>query len=70
LNDGTTTQIRVYPTMPRQFQLHPWPFAEERLSFRFPACHVEGKSFASSLDLETAYLASRTEQLTVTLHSS
>ena len=67
LNDGTTAAIRVYRTLPGVFQLHPWPFAEAEMSFRFPACHVEGKTFASSAELEDAYRAAKTQMLSVKL---
>jgi len=67
LNGGDTAEIKVLPVAPREFRLSPWPFAEETLSFRFPARHVQGKSFASSAQLEAAFIAAQPEQLTVKL---
>jgi hypothetical protein len=67
LNDGATTEVKVTPIAPRQFRLSPWPFAEPELEFHFPARHVSGKTFASSQDLEAAFLAANEESLTVTL---
>lgn len=68
LNDGTTSEVRVTPLGPRHFRLAPWPFAEAELQFEFPARHVEGKTFASSGELEAAFLAAKPETLTVTLN--
>ena len=67
LNDGTTAEVKVEPLGPRQFRLAPWPFAEERLEFSFPARHVEGKTFATSAELEVAFVAAAVEELTVGL---
>jgi hypothetical protein len=67
LNDGATSEVRVTPIGPRGFRLKPWPFAERELVFHFPARHVAGKSFTSSSELETAFLAAHEETLTVTL---
>lgn len=66
-NDGTTAEVAVTPIAPRHFRLTPWPFAESELTFHFPARHVAGKSFASSLELEAAFLAAKQEDLAVTL---
>jgi Protein of unknown function (DUF3891) len=67
LNDGTTVEVQVMPLGPRHFRLTPWPFAQAELRFDFPARHVEGKNFKSSVDLETAFLAAEPKELTVTL---
>lgn len=67
LNDGNNAEVNVTPIGPRHFQLEPWSFAERELKFHFPARHVAGKTFASSSELETAFLAAKQEELTVTL---
>lgn len=67
LRDGSTAEVRVFPLGPRHFQLSPWPFAEPRLEFYFPARHVEGKRFASSVELDRAFAAAAPQQLAVTL---
>ena len=54
LNDGTSVEVQVTPIGQRHFRLTPWPFAEEQLTFSFPARHVEGKTFDASKDLEKA----------------
>jgi len=67
LNDGKTSEVEVFPIGPRHFRLAPWPFAEERLTFEFPARHVEGKLFDSSEALQRAFLRANEETLTVAL---
>lgn len=67
LNDGTTADVRVEPLGPRHFRLTPWPFAEPELTFRFPARHVAGKTFTSSVALEGAFAAAEAEEATVKL---
>ncbi|MDR3737560.1 MAG: DUF3891 family protein [Terracidiphilus sp.] len=67
LNDGGTAEVKVEPLGPRKFRLMPWPFAEEKLEFRFPARHVGGKTFATSTELEAAFFVAPVEELTVTL---
>jgi hypothetical protein len=67
LNDGGTAEVKVLPIAPRHFQLTPWPFAEPRLSFVFPARHVAGKFFPDSATLDAAFSKAQTEHLTVTL---
>jgi Protein of unknown function (DUF3891) len=67
LNDGSHSCVQVQPLRPREFQLSPWPFGEENLSFQFPARHVPGKQFASSPELEAAFKKAPVEQLTVWL---
>jgi hypothetical protein len=59
--------VNVTPLGERHFRLAPWPFAEGELRFTFPARHVAGKTFASSSELEAAFLAANEEKLTVTL---
>jgi len=67
LNDGSTSEVRVHPIAPRHFRLDPWPFAEPRLEFQFPARQVQGERFASSDALEAAFHQASIEQLSVTL---
>jgi hypothetical protein len=67
LNDGSTSEVQVFPLGLRQFRLDPWPFAERELRFEFPARHVDGKTFASSENLTEAFWAAAEQKLTVTL---
>jgi Protein of unknown function (DUF3891) len=67
LNDGSHSRVQVQPLGPREFQLSPWPFGEEEVSFRFPARHLQGKEFASSSALETAFKGAPVEQLSARL---
>lgn len=67
LNGGDTAEVTVLPVAPREFRLSPWPFAEETLSFTFPARHVRGKIFASSAQLGAAFVAAQPEQLVAKL---
>jgi hypothetical protein len=67
LNDGTVSDVSVFPLAPRHFRLEPWPFAEEVLTFKFPARHVEGKTFESSEELERTFWLAAEERLGVTL---
>jgi hypothetical protein len=68
LNDGTIDEVKVFPVAPRHFRLSPWPFAQSELTFRFPARHVEGHVFGSSIELDEGYSAAEEMQLSVTLH--
>jgi len=67
LNNGSSATVKVLPIAAREFRLSPWPFLEEKLCFKFPARHVEGKHFASSADLACAFHAAPPEKLTVHL---
>jgi hypothetical protein len=69
LNGGGAMEVQVHPVGPRAFQLSPWPFSEPELRFSFPARHVAGHTFASSVDLESAFHAAPVETLSVTLAS-
>lgn len=69
LNDGGTAEVRVEPLGPRNFRLTPWPFEDARLRIDFPARRVEGKTFASSADLEMAFAAASERRLWVTLNA-
>jgi len=67
LNGGGDVEVRVTPIAPRHFRLEPWPFHEEQLRFEFPARHVEGRTFATSAELERAFSVAFVETLTVRL---
>jgi hypothetical protein len=67
LNNGSDAEVKVQPIAPRHFRLAPWPFSEDQLTFHIPARHVAGKLFASSLELEKAFLAAQQQNLEVTL---
>jgi len=67
LNDGSHSRVDVEPLGAREFRLSPWPFAEEKLSFQFPARHVQGKWFESPAELERAFSVAPVEQLTASL---
>jgi hypothetical protein len=67
LNDGSTAEVKVMPIGPRLFRLSPWPFADDELTFSFPARHVEGRTFESPAELEAAYLYAGDQVLSVTL---
>src|SRR5579862_7887920 len=67
LQDGGECEVDVIPDGTRRFQLAPWPFADEELTFQFPARHVNGKTFESSRDLEEAFVSAGEQMLSVTL---
>jgi len=59
--------VEVTPIAPRHFRLDPWPFAEEQLTFTFPARHIDRHLFNQSNDLEKAFHAAPVDELSVTL---
>jgi len=67
LNDGGNAEVTVSPIGPRHFQLEPWPFHEEELRFEFPARHVAGETFATSVELKRVFDAAVVEMLMVQL---
>ena len=67
LHDGTSREVDVFPIGPRQFRLQPWPFPQDELTFKFPARHVEGRTFDSSDALGRKFSLSAEEMLEVTL---
>lgn len=69
LHGGAAQEISVRPVGSRKFHLEPWPFAEPEVTFHFPARHVEGKTFASSAELEQLFMSAPVERLSVTLVS-
>jgi hypothetical protein len=70
LNDGCASEVQVLPLGQRHFKLAPWPFVEPELTFQFPARHVAGRKFNSSVQLDAAFHASPETQLTVRLSAS
>jgi Protein of unknown function (DUF3891) len=70
LREGDQTRVEVRSTGPRHFVLHPYPFAEPRLSFHFPARHIEGKIFSSTAELQEKYNAAPPEMLSVTVSAN
>lgn len=52
---------------PRRIRLTPYPFAQDELTFSFPARHVAAKSFATAEELQQLYAAASIEQLMVTV---
>ena len=69
LINGGASEVQVKPDGPRRFRLDPWPFPEPELTFQFPARHVNGKTFSSSAELESAFHAAPVETLNVTILS-
>jgi hypothetical protein len=67
LNDGSTVEVSVIPIGARHFRLLPWPFADEELTFDFPARHVQRKTFVSSNELDEAFSLAVEELISVTL---
>jgi hypothetical protein len=67
LRDGRQSRVEVRSAGPRHFALEPYPFAEPILSFRFPARHVEGRTFSSSTDLQRKFDAAPIAMLSVTV---
>ncbi len=67
--DRTTRTVAVEPTGERAFRLTPYPFDQDRLTFTFPARHVEGKLFPSPQHLTQAYTAAAEQPLLVTVHA-
>jgi hypothetical protein len=65
LRGGGQSRVHVRSAGPRHFVLEPYPFAEPVLSFRFPARHVEGKTFSSSADLQREFDAAPVAMLSV-----
>ena len=65
LNNGEATPVVVEHRGERTFQLAPWPFDQESLSFNLPARHVEGKTFGDAVTLQAAYAAAPRIELRV-----
>jgi Protein of unknown function (DUF3891) len=67
--NGTQSEIQVEPQGNRTFRLTPYPFAEPTLTLTFPARHINGKTFATSTELQNQFAKASVEYLTVTIHS-
>ncbi len=67
LRDGGVAEVRVTPLGARHFRLEPYPLREDHVVIEFPARHVEGKTFASSEELGSAFAAAKVEMVTLTL---
>lgn len=67
LRHGGTSEVQVHRTGERTFRLDPYPFAEQKITFRLKARFVEGATFASSEELAAKLAASSFEDLDVTV---
>lgn len=67
LRDGGTAEVTATPLGSRRFKLEPYPLCKDRVSIEFPARHVAGKTFSSSIELGQAFHAAEVEKLTLTL---
>jgi Protein of unknown function (DUF3891) len=65
--DGSHATVQVHATASRHFVLDPYPFAEPSLTFRFPARHVQGKTFSSTSELQQRFHAAKVGVLSVTV---
>lgn len=67
VRDGGHNRIEVQSAGPRHFVLDPYPFAEQSISFAFPARHVKGRLFSSAEELQKQFNSSPVETLSVTV---
>jgi hypothetical protein len=70
LHDGGHSAVQARSVGPRHFVLDPYPLAERSLTFSFPARHVEGKSFASSAELQHRFADAPATILSVIVSAS
>jgi hypothetical protein len=70
LRGGGHARIEVRSAGTRHFVLDPYPFAEESLTFQFPARHVAGKVFSAAAELQAGFAAAPVETLSVTVSAS
>src|SRR5579863_1315488 len=68
--DGKGSPVQARSVGPRHFVLQPYPFAEESLTFQFPARHAQGRQFSSAKELQDAFHAAPVETLSVTVSKS
>jgi hypothetical protein len=68
--NGEYARVQVRSAASRDFVLDPYPFNEPSLTFRFPARHVEGKTFATAADLQKQFDAAPIENLSVRVSAS
>ena len=66
-HDGGAATVAVSAIAPRHFRLEPYPFDAADLTFEFPARHVEGHVFASSVELTEKFSNAKVGGLTVTV---
>lgn len=66
-HDATSHEVHVTRLAERTFRLAPYPFAEPRLTFNFPARFIPGATFASNDDLQSLFAAAPLQQLTTTI---
>jgi hypothetical protein len=69
-SDGSRVRVEVRSLGARHFALAPYPFPEPSIDFSFPARHVEGKTFPSSLELQRRFDAAPVETLSVTVSAA
>ena len=69
LRDGSYAEVRVEPVGERQFRLSPYPFRDRAMSFRLPARHVEGRTFASAAELQERFKSSPVTELIINVSS-
>ncbi|MGA3088396.1 MAG: DUF3891 family protein [Terriglobales bacterium] len=70
VRDGGHARVKVRAALPRHFVLDPYPFAESRLTFAFPARRVEGRVFHSAAELQQSFQAASPEMLSVTVSAN
>lgn len=67
LRDGTYTEVAAWPVGNRHFVLKPYPFAENGLTFEFPARNVEGSLFGSAEEFQARLDEAKVVMLSVEL---
>src|SRR5271166_660501 len=67
LNDGGYQTVKVASIGVRKFRLDPYPFADDALTFCFPARHIKGKFFAKAEELQEQFSSAQLVQLEVTV---
>jgi hypothetical protein len=66
---GKRIPVQARSVGTRHFVLEPYPFAEESITFQFPARHAKGKHFSTARELQDAFNAAPVEMLSVTVSS-
>jgi hypothetical protein len=67
LIDGTTTEIHLYHTASRTFQLTPYPFDRPILTFPITARHIPGHTFPNAEALQHLFHSAPLETIEVTI---
>jgi hypothetical protein len=70
LRDGGYAEVKVRSAGKRHFVLGPYPFAEDQLSFEFPARYVEGQVFRSAEELQKQFTGAAVEMLSVKISAA